>query len=168
MATQPDSIGFIHEGDLLRITGVSRSTRQNWVRAGLVDDPRDGRYRERHVVETVVVARLVRVLKRLEDVARLWRAQRKMVLGDLLVKDGLEHLVALIEPRTLRLSLVDGHQDVAASMRPWEGTILLPLGVIAKEARADFWTFAASSTPRVDRRRRSTVRGGRSFVAEDG
>src|SRR4051812_39063473 len=77
----PDSIGFVFEDELLRVTKVARSTRQNWVRKEVIEDPDDGRYLQRHVLETAAVSQLVKAFKRLEDVRRVWAASRDEVLG---------------------------------------------------------------------------------------
>lgn len=155
MSDPPDSIGFVYEDAVLRIAGVPRSTRQNWVRAGLVASPDDGVYRERDVVETVVVSMLVRALASLREVGSLWRTRGPDVISALLPTTESDQVVALLEPRVLRLEIASAGDGVASVLRPHETTVLLPIGVAAGEARDAFWRLAYTEVRRPDARRRA-------------
>jgi hypothetical protein len=149
----PDSIGWVHEDELVRITDVPRSTRQNWHRKSLLAESSDGRYREREVVEVVAVRQLVRALKRLDDVRQVWDSDGANVLAACATVSPEEHLVALIEPRLLRLTLARSSEELGGALRPFESAVAVPLARAAAEARADFWRFAVTGEPLADRRR---------------
>jgi hypothetical protein len=154
-----DSIRFVHEGDLLRIAGIPRSTWQNWARHGLVADPPDGRFRETDVVATVVVAQLVQILRRLSEVERIWRAQGLDVLAAILRDRDSDGLILVLEPRLLRLTIGSSRDAAGEMMRAFEPAVLLPTGAAADEARTAFWRLVATRPQRQDARRRIVRRG---------
>ena len=172
--TVPDSIGFVYEDDLVRVTDVPRSTRQNWAKPNhsLVEEPDDGQYREKDVIETVCVAELVRALKKLGDVSRVWSAARDTVLEACAGVSEGDYLVALVEKRSLRLTLARSHEELGRALRPFEAAIAVPLASRVADARADFWRFAVKENPAPDKRRRAAFVGrwsgaGRSNVTRE-
>lgn len=158
MSRIPDSKGFVYEDSLQRITGVPRSTRQNWIRAqALPEDPADGRYNLEAVVETALVRRIVRVLKRLEDVARLWQANRRAVLEAAALLEQGQHLIAVIEPRLLKMTLAETDADVGKAVRPLEQCVAVPLEGAIEEAGEGFAMLEQRGAPKADRRRRDAA-----------
>ncbi len=155
MTRLPDSIGWVHEDELVRITNVPRSTRQNWSKKSLVKEPGDGRYGERHVIEAVAVRQLVAAIKRLDDVRRIWDDVGADVVAACIATLTEGYLVALVEPRLLRLTLAGSDEELGAALRPFEAGVAVPLARAAAEARADFWRFAVTNDPPADRRRRA-------------
>lgn len=153
----PDSIRFVYEDDLLRITDVKRSTRNNWAKPplSLVEDPADGRFRESNVLETIFVARIVVALKRLPDVRRAWVPARDEALAACANLEADGYLVALLEPRLLRLTLARSDAELGRAMRPFEAAVAVPLDRAVADAKADFWRFAINSHQAGDRRRRA-------------
>jgi hypothetical protein len=79
-STAPDSIVCVDEGTLLRIAGVARSTRRNWVKQSLIDDRSDGRYYEQDVLETALVALIVKATKGLVDARLVWHSNRDSLI----------------------------------------------------------------------------------------
>jgi len=155
MSSPPDSIGFVFEDDLVRITDLARSTRKNWVCNDLIEEPSDGRYREHHVIATVAVGQLVRVVKRLGDVRRLWAASGDEIIDAGVRLDAAGYLVAAVEPRTLRLTLARSDMELGRALQPFEATVAVPLAQGIVGAREAFWRFALTTDPPVDRRRRA-------------
>lgn len=162
MAVHPDSIGFVYEADLLRIVNIPRSTRQHWAQVGLVEQPRDGRYREAQVVETAIVGQLLRVFRSARDVRRIWQEHRGDVLSAVL-GETTEDIVLLVEGRALRLMIARSSDRLARVVRPLEAVVMFPIGSVAKEAREDFWRFAATTDERSDMRRRGDARRSRGL-----
>jgi hypothetical protein len=151
----PDSIRFVDEQDLLRITGLARSTRRRWAERGLVIDPKDGHYREGDVVETAIVALLVSATKGLDDALRLWTACRGGVMQEALQAKS-EDLRLVFEPRLLGSVLAKSDAEICRAIRPLEPFVVVPLTQATREAREAFWRFAMASRPKPDRRRRDT------------
>ncbi len=163
-AQVPDSIRFVDDAGVLRITGVARSTRRNWASHGLVPDPQDGHYRESDVVETAIVGILVSATKGLDDAQRLWTACREAVLeAAFQVSDGAE-LSLVFEPRLLRAKLAKSDAEIGQAARPLEPLVVIPLASLTNETRNAFWKFAVTSRTRPDGRRREarTLRPTRS------
>lgn len=150
----PDSIRFVYENELVRVSDVARSTRQNWAKNALLSEPTDGRYRERQVIEIVVVAQLVRALRRLPDVRIAWESAGAGVLDACAAITTEDYLVAVMEPRLVRLTLARSARELGTALRPFEPTVALPLARPVAEAREAFWRFAVSTDKSTDRRRR--------------
>jgi hypothetical protein len=149
-----DSIVCVDESALLRISGLARSTRRNWVKISLIADRPDGRYYERDVIETVLVAVIIRATKRLDDARRVWRATREKLLSAAadLPADG--QLALALELRLLRSTVVTSTEEIGAAARPFEASVLIPISQPIREAREAFRTFAAPTSTKPDRRRR--------------
>jgi hypothetical protein len=154
----PDSIRFVDEQDLLRITGLPRSTRRRWAERGLVVDPEDGHYREGDVVETAIVALLVSATKGLDDALRLWSACRGGVMQEALRAKSEEDLRLVFGPRLLGGVLAKSDAEICRAIRPLEPFVVVPLTQATREAREAFWRFAMTSRHKPDRRRRDTQR----------
>jgi hypothetical protein len=150
----PDSIVCVDEDALLRITGVARSTRRNWVKQSLIDDRSDGRYYEQDVLETALVALIVKATKGLADARLVWHSTRDSLLSAIAgVADGKD-LALVLELRLLRGTLASSAAQVGPATRPFEPFVLIPVGPHAAEAREGFRTFAASPRAKPDGRRR--------------
>jgi hypothetical protein len=163
----PDSIGFVFEDELLRVTKVARSTRQNWVRKHIIEDPDDGRYLQRDVLETAAVSQLAKGFKRLEDVRLVWAASRDEVLAAFVGLTAQDYLVLLVEERSLRATLGHSPGDLGQALRPFESAVAIPLAQALVEASEDFWRFAMFDSPRPDGRRREAQRQAREAGARN-
>lgn len=156
MTKPPDSIGFVYEQTMLRITGVKRSTWQNWEKATILDSPIDGRFGEAEVVEVAVVLEMVGVLKGLADAATAWRGERAAVLEALLAGPDTPDVHLLIEPRLLHVVLVSAQTPVTDALRPGEATVAVALGESVRALRKDFWRFVTHDRTAEDRRRKDS------------
>jgi hypothetical protein len=150
----PDSIVCVDEDKLLRITGVARSTRRNWVKHGLIDDRPDGRYYEQDVLETALVAPIVKATKGLADARRVWHSTRDSLLSAVAGTPDGKDLALVLELRLLRGTLASSAAQVGRATRPFEPFVLIPVGPDAAEAREGFRTFAAPPRTKPDGRRR--------------
>lgn len=160
MTAVPDSIGFIYERDLVRISGVPRSTRQHWVAKGLLRDPPDGRFREREVVETVILGRLVQALKP-EHAQVAWGQQGDEVLAAVLaVEPGRTRQLDLVVNVDLAtISLAKSDRQIGALIRSQEQPrhyVVFPLAAVLREAREAFWRFTRTPRKPADNRRRDS------------
>ena len=165
MGTAPDSIGWVSEADLLRIARVARSTRRHWARKQLVTDPGNGRYRERDVVETVVLDLLVRATG-FADAALAWGQHGGAVLDSILSASTTpgEQLDLVVSVELADLSLARTDSEVGSTARGGgqpRAFLVVPLAAALAEARSAFWTFAGRSRAPTDRRRRQRPRGKR-------
>lgn len=156
MSSTPDSIGFIYEKTMLRVTGVKRSTWQNWGIAGILETPPKGRFREADVVEVAVAAALVEVLGSLADVATAWNPERDSILRALLAEEPTPPCILLVEPRVLQLQLVQPRSTVADVLRPGQATVALPMTELVRGLRKDFWRFVRHDTKATDGRRKDS------------
>jgi hypothetical protein len=156
MSSTPDSIGFIYERTMLRVTGVKRSTWQNWGIAGIFETPPKGRFREADVVEVAVAAALVEVLGSLADVATAWNPERDSILRGLLAEEPTPPCILLVEPRVLRLQLVQPRSTVVDVLRPGQATVALPMTELVRGLRKDFWRFVRHDTKATDGRRKDS------------
>ena len=154
LSRAPDSIRFVDEQDLLRITGLPRSTRRRWAERGLVADPENGHYREGDVVETAIVALVVSATKGLDDAFRLWTACRDGVMQEAFQAKSGKDLSLVFEPRLLGSVLAKSDAEICQAIRPLEPFVVVPLTQATREAREAFWRFAVASRPKPDRRRR--------------
>lgn len=158
LSRAPDSIRFVDEQDLLRITGLARSTRRRWAERGLVVDPQDGHYREVDVVETAIVVLLVSATRGLDDAVRLWTSCRGDVMQEALQAKSEEDLRLVFEPRLLGSVLAKSDAEICRAIRPLEPFVVVPLTQATRDAREAFWRFAMASRPKPDRRRRDAQR----------
>ena len=156
MSSTPDSIGFIYEKTMLRVTGVKRSTWQNWGVAGILETPPSGRFREADVVEVAVAAALVEILGSLADVATAWIPEKHGILRALLAEEPTSPCILLVEPRALRLQLVQPASAVADVLRPGRATVALPMTELVRGLRKDFWRFVRHDTKATDGRRKDS------------
>lgn len=141
---------------MLRVTSVKRSTWQNWKKAAILEAPANGRFREAGVIEVAIAAVLVEILGSLADVATAWNPERDSVLRALLAEEPTPPSVLLIEPRTLRLRLVQPQSSVADVLRPGQATVALPMTELIRGLRKDFWRFARHDTKATDGRRKDS------------
>lgn len=156
-----DSIRKIRTAELSRITGVSRSTRASWVERGAVEEPRDGVYEERHVVETAIFALLTaKVETSLAEAA--WLDARSTVLGAALRGAPSKHrrLDLLVNAQTAALDLVSSNNEIGkiALQNSGEPHIVIPLARSVNGVRAGYWRYARLN-PAGKRKRRSTKVG---------
>lgn len=141
---------------MLRVTGVKRSTWQNWGKAEILEAPPNGRFREADVIEVAVVAALVDALGSLADVATAWSPERDSVLRALLAEEPTPPGVLLVEPRVLRLQLVRPQSSILDALRPGQATVALPMTELVRGLRKDFWRFARHDTKAADGRRKDS------------
>jgi hypothetical protein len=158
MSSAPDSIVCVDETALLRITGVARSTRRNWVKQSLIDDRSDGRYYEGDVVDTVLVALIVQATKGLDDARRVWHATRNSLVEAVADPERSNDLSLVIELRLLRTVVTRSAAEVGLAARPFEPLILIPISPRTEEAREAFRTFAAPPRSKPDGRRREATK----------
>jgi hypothetical protein len=164
MDTSPDSIRVVGEGDLLELGRVARSTWKNWARQGLVDDPEDGLYGERDIIEAVVV-RLVVEAVGLRAARAAWRPAREAVLARLQSAEAtdIDEVRTVIDLHTWQLLITTDASALLEELRrttPFpRGRVVLTVGPAVAEARTAFWARAAFARDlRRDRRRRTSVR----------
>jgi hypothetical protein len=150
----PDSIVCVDEDTLLRITGVARSTRRNWVKESLIDDRPDGRYYEQDVLVTALVALIVKATKGLADARRVWHSTRDSLLSAVASVPEEKDLALVLELRLLRGTLTSSAAQVGPATRPFEPFVLIPVGPHAVEAREGFRKFAVPPRAKADGRRR--------------
>jgi hypothetical protein len=149
----PDSIVCVDEDTLLRITRVARSTRRNWVKQSLIDDRSEGRYYEQDVLETALVALIVKATKGLTDARLVWHSNRDILLSAVAGASDGKDLALVLELRLLRGTLTSSAAQVGPATRPFEPFVLIPVGPSAAEAREGFRTFAAPPRTKPGRRR---------------
>jgi len=149
----PDSIVCVDEDTLLRITRVARSTRRNWVKQSLIDDRSDGRYYEQDVLETALVALIVKATRGLTDARLVWHSNRVSLLSAVAGASDVEDLALVLELRLLRGALAISAAQVGPATRPFEPFVLIPVGPPAAEAREGFRIFAAPPRTKPGRRR---------------
>lgn len=140
-----DSIRRVRTAELSRITGVSRSTRGSWVKRKAIEEPEDGVYEERHVVETAIFALLAaKVETSLAEAA--WLDAREVILNTALKGTPGEHgrLDLLVNAQTAALDLVssDGEIGRIALRNSGEPHIVIPLARSVNGARAGYWRYA--------------------------
>lgn len=157
IAPAPDSIVYIDEAALLRISGVARSTRRNWIKLGLIEDRADGRYYERDVIETVLVALIVKATKRLDDARRIWRSMRDDLLRAVGGSSNVEGLSLVLELRLLRGTVADSASQIGSAAKPFEPLVVIPMSQAVAESRDAFATFAAPPRAKPDHRRREAT-----------
>lgn len=150
----PDSIVCVDEGTLLRITDVARSTRRNWVKQSLIDDQSGGHYYEQEVLETALVALIVKATKGLADARRVWHSNRDRLLRAVASAPDGKDLALVLELRLLRGTLASSAARIGPATRPFEPFVLIPVGPYAAEAREGFRRFAAPPRAKPDSRRR--------------
>lgn len=148
-----DSIVCVDEGTLLRITRVARSTRRNWVKQSLIDDRPAGRYYEQDVIETALVALIVKATKGLTDARLVWHSNRDSLLSAIAGTSDGKDLALVLEIRLLRATLASSAAQVGRATRSFEPFVLIPVGPPAAEAREGFRTFAAPPRTKPGRRR---------------
>jgi hypothetical protein len=153
----PDSIVCIDEATLLRISRVARSTRRNWVKLGLVEDRPDGRYYERDVIETVLVALIVKATNRLDDAKRVWRSMRNDLLSAVDGSSDIEGLSLVLEMRLLRGTVTRSINEIGSAARPFEPLVVIPMSRPIADSQDAFTTFAAPPRVKPDRRRRESA-----------
>lgn len=158
----PDSIVCVDEGTLLRITRVARSTRRNWVNQSIVDDRPAGRYYEQDVIETALVALIVKATKDLTDARLVWHSVRSSLLSAVAGASDGKDLALVLELRLLRTTLASSAAQVGPATRPFEPFVLIPVGPPAAEAREGFRTFAAPPRTKPGRRREGQLDAKRS------
>src|ERR1700716_1514842 len=116
---RPDSIVCVDEDTLLRIAGVARSPRRNWVKQSLIDDRPDGRYYERDVLETALVALIVKATKGLADARRVWHSTRDSLLRAVARASTGKNVALVLELRLLRGTVTRSAAQVGAATRPF-------------------------------------------------
>src|SRR4051812_39230559 len=106
MGVSADSIRAVGESDLLEFGRVARSTWQNWIKHGLVQDQPSRTYGEEAVVEVVAVGVLLTTLD-LRAVNALWRGARTVVVETALSLplDECAELHVLADPYTSQLTV---------------------------------------------------------------
>lgn len=159
MAVLPDAKA-VDLSDLLRATGVAKSTRANWVSKGVVQDRDDGRFSEDDVVDTAVAARFVEVLADLRDVGTIMReyATPLRVALTRAAPAAAPRVDALVAPRTLDIAIVSSDSELIAAIKAGEPVVLVELGDRVAEARRLFGRFAGRVDFDADRRRRARRR----------
>jgi hypothetical protein len=158
----PDSIVCVDEDTLLRITRVARSTRRNWVKQSLIDDRSDGRYYEQDVLETALVALIVKATKGLADARLVWHSNRDSLLAAVAGASDGKDLALVLELRLLRAALASSAAQVGPATRPFEPFVLIPVGPPAAEACEGFRTFATRPRAKPGRRRERQLDAKRS------
>lgn len=157
ISSQPDSIVCVDEAALLRITGVARSTRRNWIKQSLIDDRPDGRYYEKDVLETALVALIVRATKGLDDARRVWHSTRRSLLAAVASSPDADGIFLVLEFRLLRATVASSVAEIGQAARPFEPLVLIPISPQTEEARSAFRTFAAPPRAKPDGRRREAT-----------
>jgi hypothetical protein len=156
MDTSADSIRVVGEADLLDLARVARSTWKHWIKVDLVDEPKDGLYREADVVEAVVVSLLVPSLG-LRRATGVWRAARTDALSEVRTLASSLHLVIDLHTWELRLAKDARELYACVAGRPSfpRGYVVVDLSQVVPEAREAFWNRAEpASTLKKDERRR--------------
>jgi hypothetical protein len=154
MDTKPDTIRSVGEARLLRVMDKPRSTRRNWVKKDLLDDPPDGRYDELAVVESVALAAIFDAVGA-EDGPVVWRAARSAVAGYVAtpLADGESPPLDLVfDQRWASVTACRDVDSVAHAARLGRPVCVIPLGEDLSRARRAFWVLA--DAPRADARRR--------------
>jgi hypothetical protein len=59
-----------------------------------------------------------------------------------------QYVVALVEPRSLRLNVAHSPEELGRALRPFEPPVAVPLARPVADARTDFWRFAIVERPR--------------------
>lgn len=160
MDASADSIRVVGEVDLLDLARVARSTWKNWARQGLVEEPEDGLFGERAVIEAVVVQLLVDAVG-LRAAIAAWRTTGDMVLQQLDATVGAppDEIRLLMDLHSWGLVLAPAAEALLNELRrpaPFpRGQVVVTVGPAVAEARNGFWVRALpASRLRRDRRRR--------------
>jgi hypothetical protein len=158
MERPADSLQWVAEKQMLRLTRVKRSTWHNWIKEGLVDPVRPHAFDEAEVLEVVLVGALRRV-HGLRDAAGIWRAlhqrsdrQRLVAKAQTLVAE--ERFDLVLEPDGTGVRLAQDDEELAAAVRftsDPRSVIVLVLADELRRVRDDFRVLAETGPiPRRD------------------
>lgn len=140
-----DSIQRIREADLLRITGVARSTRSSWEKSGLVSKAQKRRFDERQAVEVAVFSNLMDPLDPALAQAA-WLDSRDHILAAALKGTPGDHeqLDLLVNGKTAKIVVVESDEEVVTIIRqsPHQPHFLIPLAKSVNEVREAYWRYA--------------------------
>lgn len=159
MDSSPDSIRAVGESDLLELARVARSTWQNWLGQGLVEEQPTRVYGEEAVIEVAAVGLLVTTFD-LRSVRHVWAHGRTSMLEQALrlPLEGDSDLHVVVDPFTFDVAVVKGaeelHRAVAAPMAHARGLAVFVMGPPIQEARRGFWSRAGSARDLMKDKRR--------------
>jgi len=161
MTGAPDSIAWVDEKRMLTLCATPRSTWQNWVRAGAVDDTTGGTYGETEVLNVVIAARL-RAHFGLTDVVSLLRAMRlsgttqELCSAAATLPERGGWLDLVVEVDTNVFAVARDALEIVQAVRQAESprpVIVIPLATDLSRAYRGFWIHAIR-TPRPTRQLR--------------
>jgi hypothetical protein len=165
MGTSADSIRVVGEADLLDLARVARTTWQNWVRKGVIEDSDVGVYREDDVAEVVTVTLLVDGVG-LRRARAIWPASREHVIGAGLALDLEEpgDLLLVVDPYSWETELCSTANElwrmIGEPLDPPRARIVVPVAARIQAARRAFWT-RAQPVPELAKDRRRRARAGK-------